>query len=110
MRMPVSNIPTVVTEYFDTVLMPKAMAEGGTRAFMVGLVGGYIGRSAKNMVAQYLPLAKSLGIVDAEGFIDVDLAHDHATKALTKTPLIVCGYKVDQTDLDALRDIMNNHS
>lgn len=110
MKMPVGNISVAVTEYFDTVIMPKAVAEGGNKAFMVGLVGGYIGRGSKNMINQYLPLAKSIGIVDAEGNFDVDTAYAQASKALSKAPLVVFGYKVDQSDLDAMKEIMLKHA
>lgn len=110
MKMLVDKIPAVITAYFDKVIVPKAMEQGGSKAFMVSLVGGYLGTSAKSMVDQYVPLAKALGVIDASNRIDIEAAYNHATNALAKAPLTVLGYKVDQGDIDCLRDLMRQHA
>ena len=110
MKMPIGDIPAVVTEYFDAVLMPAAQASGGLWAFSIGFVGGVVTKRVPEMVSQYLPLMKSIGLVDEGNMLDVDLAYGEATSALKKAPLVIGGYRVDQSDLDTLRNIMNKYS
>lgn len=105
MKIAVGNVTPVVTEFFDQVIMPSAMQAGGLKAFTVGFVGGLVARQTPGMVEQYLPMAKSLGLVDEQGLLDIDLLHDEATKALSRSPVVVAGYRVDQSDLDRIRDI-----
>lgn len=83
---------------------------GGARAFAVGLVGGLVARQAPSMIEQYLPMAKAIGVVDAENMINLDLAYEEAGKAMTKAPLVVAGYRADQSDLDKLRDIARKYA
>ena len=105
MKIAVGNVTPVVTEFFDQVIMPSAMQAGGLKAFAVGFIGGLVARQTPAMVDQYLPLAKSFGLVDENGLLDIDMLHDEATKALSRSPLAVAGYRVDQSDLDRIRDI-----
>ena len=109
MRMPIGNLPQVVLEFTDSVLMPAASAKGGALPFTVGIVAGLAARRAPEMVSQYLPVLKSLGVVDEQNRIDVDLLHEEAAKALSAHPLTVAGYTPDSGDLDKLREIMNRY-
>lgn len=110
MRMAVGNIPSVVSEYFETVLMPSAASAGGLKAFTVGFLGGVVSRQTPSMVEQYLPTAKALGLVDSEGMLNIDTVYEEATKALSKSSVIVAGYRVDQDDLNKMRDIARKYS
>ena len=110
MRIAVGNITPVVTEYFDSVIMPSAMQAGGLKAFAVGFVGGLVSRQTPAMVEQYLPMAKALGLVDEQGLFDVDLAYEEADKALTKSPFVVAGYRADREDLNKIRDIARKYA
>ena len=108
--MAVGNIPSVVSEYFETVLMPSAMQAGGLKAFAVGFVGGLVSRQTPSMVEQYLPIAKALGLVDEQGMLNVDLALEEAEKAMSKSPLVVAGYRADKEDLNRIRDIARKYA
>ena len=110
MKIAVGNITPVVTEYFDSVIMPSAMQAGGLKAFAVGFVGGLVSRQTPVMVEQYLPMAKALGLVDEQGMFDIDLAYEEADKALAKSPFVVAGYRADREDLNKIRDIARKYA
>ena len=110
MKVAVGNISNIVREYFDAAIMPQAMQAGGLKAFTTGFIGGLVARQTPQMVDQYLPLAKSLGLVDEHGMLNIDLAYEEAEKAMSKAPLIVAGYKADHEDLNLLRDIARKYS
>lgn len=109
MKMPIGNLPAVVLEFAEEVLMPAASAKGGILPFTVGIFAGLAAKQAPQMVAQYLPMLQALGVVDEQNRVDVDLIHEEAAKALAPHPLTVAGYTVDAADLDKLREIMNRH-
>lgn len=111
MRIQAGQVPAIVQEYFETVLMPAAnVTGGGLRAFAVGVVGGLVVRSVPQMLEQYKPIMTSLGMMDAEGMLFIDPLYEEATKALKKSPVIVSGYRVEQADIDAIRDIAHKYS
>ena len=110
MKIAVGNISRVVADYFETVLMPSAMNAGGLRACTVGFVGGLVTRQTPQMVEQYVPIAKALGLIDDQNQLDVDMAYEEATKAMSRSPLVIADYRVDQTDLDKIREIARRYS
>lgn len=109
MRMSIDYLPTVVGEFFDSVLVPSAQSKGGMLAFSIGFLGGLTRRNTAQMVQEYLPLAKSLGVVDEQGMIDVDTLYSEASAAMEKGRPTFFGYTFDQSDLDKLRDLMHKH-
>lgn len=110
MKVPVGNIANIVSEYFDAAIMPSAMQVGGVKAFATGFIGGLVARQTPAMVQQYMPLAKSLGLVDEQGMLNIDLAYEEAEKALSKAPVVIGGYSVDRQDLVMIRDIARKYS
>ena len=110
MRVAIGHVPAIVADFFDNVLVPSAAMAGGARAFAVGLVGGLVARQVPSMIEQYLPMAKAIGLVDAENMINLDMAYEEAGKALKKAPLVVAGYRADQSDLDQIRDIARRYA
>ena len=110
MRMPVSQIPTVIAEYFDSVLIPAANRAGSLQAFSVGFIGGLVSKNSQQMVNQNLPLMKTLGLVDNENMLNVDLAYEEACKSISKMPVIVGSYTADKADIDQIREIMRKYS
>ena len=110
MKVAIGHVPAIVAEYFDSVIMPSASAAGGVKAFAVGFVGGLVARQTPVMIEQFLPTAKALGLVDDENFLDLDLAYDEAAKAMSRSPLIVAGYRADKDDLDKIKSIASKYS
>lgn len=106
MRMPVGNLQAVLADFADTVLFPAASRVGGMTPFTVGLAVGLASRKVPEMVDQYMPTLKALGVVDQDNMIDIDLLHDEAVKSLDRNPIVVAGYRPDRGDLDKLREIM----
>ena len=109
MRMPIDQLQPVVAQYFESVILPAAQAKGGMWAFGSGFIGGLVTHNVNAMVEQYLPMAKTLGVVDANNMVDIDLLYSEATKAMQKGKPTIMGYTMDQTDLDRIRDLMNSH-
>lgn len=109
MRMPVGNLARVVEEYSNTVLLPAAAKQGGALPFLVGMAAGLIAKRAPDVVAQYAPLLGTLGVMDEQQRMDVELLHEEASKALAAHPITIAGYSPDQGDLDKLREIMNRY-
>lgn len=109
MRMPIGNLPAVVLEFAEEVLMPAASAKGGALPFTVGIVAGLAAKQAPQIAARYLPMLQALGAVDEHNRVDVDLLHEQASKALAAHPVTIGGYTPDAGDLDKLREIMNRH-
>lgn len=109
MKMPVGNLQAVIAEFADAVLFPAAQRVGGMTPFTVGLAVGLASRQVPQMVEQYLPTLKALGVVDQENMVDIDLLHSEAVKALERNPVVVAGYRPDRGDLDKLREIMMRH-
>lgn len=109
-KVAIGNIPTIVSDFIDQVLMPAAQKAGGLIPFTVGVVSGYILRNIDGMVNQHIDMAKSVGIVDNDNMIDVDMAYEVLSESLAKSPLIIANYKFAQDDLDTLHDIMLKYS
>lgn len=109
MKVPVGNVPQIITEYFETCIFPAAAKLGGATPFVVGLGAGLVARKAPEIVQQYLPLLKSFGVVDEENQVDADLLYEEAVKALEKNPVVICGYRPDRGDLDQLKKIMEKY-
>ena len=109
-RVAIGNITPIVSDFIDQVLMPAAQRAGGMIPFTVGVVSGYVLRNVDGMVKQHINVAKTLGIVDNDNMIDVDMAYEVLSDSLSKSPLIIANYKFAQDDLDTLHDIMLKYS
>jgi hypothetical protein len=109
MKMPIGNLPAVIAEFAQQVLIPAAGKQGGSLPFTVGIISGLVAQRAPTMIEGYLPLLKSLGAVDEQNRIDVDLLYAEASKNLEAHPFSIGPYKPDKGDLDALKEIMNRH-
>lgn len=106
MRMPIGNLPQVVLEFTDSVLMPAASTKGGALPFAVGVASGLAIKRVPETVNKCLPTLKSLGVVDEQNCIDIDLLYEEAAKALAAHPFTIAGYTPDAGDLENLKEIM----
>lgn len=109
MKLPLGNASAVVAEYFESVILPAAAAAGGVAPFVAGMAGGLIARRTPQMLKQYAPTLKALGVLDADGRLDIDLLYEEAVKALEKGPIVVGCYRADRSDLDKLKAIMGKY-
>ena len=109
MKLPIGNAQAVVAEYFESVILPAASAVGGMAPFAAGMASGLIARRIPQLMEQYSPTLKALGVLDADGKLDIDLLHEEAVKALERGPVIIAGYRADRGDLDKLKSIMEKY-
>ncbi len=109
MKVPVGNVPQIITEYFETCIFPAAAKLGGATPFLVAMSAGLLTRKAPALIEQYGSLLQSLGLVDSENQVDADLLYEEAVKALEKHPVVICGYRPDRGDLDQLKKIMEKY-
>lgn len=109
MKMPIGQVPAVVAEYFDNVLIPAAAKAGGIMPFTVGMASVIAQRNAAGIVDKYLPTLKAIGLVDSDNRLDVDTAYDAAVKSFEKNPVTIAGYRPAKEDFDAVKAIMQKY-
>lgn len=110
MKVHVSKLPTVINEYFETVLIPAASVRGSLWTFGAGFVGGLVSRQSATMIEQYMPILQQLAVVDSNGMVDIDVLYDEGSKAIARSRPTIAGYTADQSDLDKLKAIMIRHA
>ena len=101
MRMTTENIPVVLAEYLDQVLIPKSTSS--TQTFMSALVVGMAGQRVKAMASAF---------ADAEGKINLDelrQAADEAIRRAGSVDIPMLGYRADAEDIARLFEIANRH-
>lgn len=103
-------IPQIVTEYLTEVIFPKVPTPLGQ--FGLGFLLPYAGSAVETRLASMLPALTTLGIVDANGKIDMDKALEAANTAMTKTggKVTVLGYTADTDDLATIYQIAKRHA
>ncbi len=103
MRIHSNKIPDIVSEFLLTRVIPKA--PNSATQFGYGFLVPYVAKTAQDMAGN--TLLKSLGIIDAEGAIDLDTARTSANTALDKAGgrVTLYGVSFDRSDLDALFEI-----
>lgn len=109
MKLPIGQAQAVVAEYFESVVLPAVSAAGGVTPFVFGMAGGLMVRRVPQMLEQYSPMMKELGILDAENRLDIDLLYEEALKSIERTPVIVAGYRADRSDIEKLKSIMEKY-
>lgn len=108
MKLRTNKVPEIVSEFLLTRVVAKAPTSAAQFGF--GFLVPYVSRSAKSMAES--PLLKSLGVVDAEGSIDLDTARNSAIEALEKAggKVTMYGVTFDSTDIDALFEMARKYS
>lgn len=99
MRMSIDKVPVVLTEFLDTVLLPKSTST--TQTFMSAFAIGVAGRRLQGMF-------KSAGLADGSGMLDLDELEAAANAAISKAQVIdipVIGYRADADDIRRLFQI-----
>ena len=103
-------LPQIATEYLAEVIFPKMTTPLGQ--FGLGFALPYLGNAVQTRVAAMMPTLTMLGIVDANGKVDLEKAKKAAVQALEKAggKLPVAGYNADRADIDALFQIAQHHA
>lgn len=102
-----SKIQTVLPEFIDTRLMPSAPAH------VKWLIGGgtfLILHQADSIIEQYKPMMKSVGILNDNNQLDIDLFKGFINTAFDKSgPVERYGFRFDRSDGEALAAIMRKY-
>ena len=103
MKIHSNKVPEIVSEFLLTRVVPKA--PNSAAQFGYGFLVPYVAKSAQETTNA--PLLKSLGVVDADGQIDLDTARVSAIDALDKAggKVTLYGITFDRSDIDALFEI-----
>jgi hypothetical protein len=109
----VQDVPAVVTEYVNTVIVPKASTKGllATIGFMIG--GQGVGVGVGNMLKQYEPILRSFSIITEEGRINLSDVKERAENAMKlaggKLDLWGGFYSFDNEDITSLLSIAQKY-
>lgn len=108
MKLRTNKLPEIVSEFLLTRVVAKAPTSATQFGF--GFFVPYVARSAQGMADN--PTLKSLGVVDADGAIDLDTARASANEALAKAGGKVTAYGIafDRSDIDALFEMAQKYS
>lgn len=102
-----SKIQNVLPEFVDTRLIPSAPSH------IKWLLGGstfIILRQADAMIAQYLPMMKSLGLVNDQNQLDIEMAKGFINSAFDKSGNVpLFGFNFDKSDGEAFIGILEKY-
>lgn len=106
-RISLSKIQNVLPEFIDTRLMPSAPTA------MKWILGGstfLILRQADTIIAQYLPMMKTAGLVNDQNQLDIELAKGFINSAFEKSGTVpMFGFNFDKSDGEALIGILEKY-
>jgi hypothetical protein len=103
------DVPAIVTEYINSVIVPKASTKGllATIGFMVG--GQGLGVGVGNMIHQYEPILRSFSIIAEDGRINLSDVRSRAENAMKmaggKLDLWGGFYTFDMEDINSMLSI-----
>jgi hypothetical protein len=103
MKMNHTDIPAVFAQFLDAAVIPKAT---GWQRFGAGAAAFVVQHRLPQIMEQYGPVMKMAGVLDEQGMIDIDLAHNLAAYAMEKSGKVnVAGYLVDSSDVEQIYQI-----
>ena len=104
-RVPIQQIPTILSEFMDRVLVPLVAAEPGPKSWLIKAGGIALASNSVNAINSMIPSLKTIGIIGDDGMIDLDRLYSIASETMKTTPLTIGQFKFGQPDVDTLRDI-----
>ena len=91
------KIGSVIAAFFDAELMPKAV---GFQKFTLALTGVALARQGTALAERYADTLRMLGVSDANGNIDLDVARDLAVEAFEKVGKVQAfGFSFNASDV-----------
>lgn len=103
MRINSTDIPAIFAQYLDASIAPKA---SGWQKFGAYAAAFVVQARLPQIIEQYGPVMKMAGVLDEQGMIDIDLAHNLAAYAMEKSGKVnVAGYLVDSSDVEQIYQI-----
>ena len=108
MHLPIGQVKQVLADFLTQEVLPKAAGGAG---LVIGVASGMALRKVDPMIEANLPMLKSLGIVDEQNRVDLEVLHEEIGKTLAQTGRVnLMGYLFDQADADALLSIAKKYS
>ena len=108
MRINSTDIPAIFAQYLDASIAPKA---SGWQKFGAYAAAFVVQARLPQIMEQYGPVMKMAGVLDEQGMIDIDLAHNLAAYAMEKSGKVnVAGYLVDSSDIEQIYQIAKGYA
>lgn len=108
MRIAHTDIPAIFAQFLDMTVAPKATGWQKFGAYAAAFV---VQSRLPQIMEQYGPVMKMAGVLDEQGMIDLDLAHNLAAYAMDKSGKVdVAGYLADSSDVETLYQIAKSHA
>lgn len=99
-----NKIKDVLPEFIDTRLMPSAPT---TMKWILGGSTYLILQQSDALINKYSPMLKSLGIVNDQNQVNIEIAKGFLDSAFNKSPTLeMYGIKFDKGDGNALIDLL----
>lgn len=107
MKIATSDIPAIIGQYVDSEVAPIASGMQKFGAYSLVFV---IQNKIKDIIDQYGPTMKMIGVMDDNNMIDMDKAHEIASFAMSKANKVnILGFLMDDHDVDAIYTISNRY-
>lgn len=113
MYISVQEIPNVINEYIQSVIVPKAQSKGMLAMLGFAIGGAGLANGVARMLGQYVGVGQTLGIVNADNKIEIADLKARLTKMVEMAggsiPIVGGMYNLDQADINALMAIAEQH-
>lgn len=108
MRIAHTDIPAIFASYLDVSIAPKATGWQKFGAYAAAFV---VQARLPQIMEQYGAIMKMAGVLDDQGMIDIDLAHNLAAYAMERSGKVdVAGYLVDSSDIEQMYQIAKSYA
>lgn len=95
--------------YIDEAIMPNLQREGSMKSFAMGMAATVLVKRGGNLLREYakMPVLQQLGIITADGAVDLDLLREAAKKNMPSTGLSIDApmgivIRINNDDIDQL--------
>lgn len=107
MKISTADIPAVIGQYVDSEVAPIA---SGVQKFGAYSLVFVIQSKIKDIIDQYEPTMKMIGVMDDNQMLDMDAAREIASFAMQKAKKVnVLGFVMDEHDVDAMYQIATRY-
>lgn len=113
MKINAGQLYASINEFIDQAVIPLSASMNLTDQFLFGIKIGIARKKLEDVINTYINSggAKTLGLVDENGYVDIDTIYQSACESISKVGHIdVGGITFKDSDLHMLYSIMQRHS
>lgn len=113
MKLNEMQLYSALNEYIDREMMPLGATMKMTDQFFFGVKMGIVKRRLQEIIKGYLykPELKAFGIVDENGYVDIDLLYQSASDTMSQmNQLDIAGFTFKLSDLQNLYGVMQRYA